>query len=85
MSENINIINVQEKIEITTSLGQEVINVIINGYSVFCNTLKLGELNDVTLTNPQNGETIVYKDGVWINKKLLIVDNDYNCLIGNDE
>lgn len=73
-----------ENIEITTTLGQEVINVTIDGYSILEETLKLEQLKDVEIVNPQDGETIV-RDGIkWKNKRILTIDSDYNCLIGEE-
>jgi hypothetical protein len=37
--------------------------------------LSLSDIQDVVLTNPQDGESLIYDDGVWINSQVSGVQN----------
>ena len=42
----------------------------------------LGDITDVQITNPTNGQSLVYRDGVWVNEVISGVDGDYLPLSG---
>ena len=44
----------------------------------------IGDIEDIILSNPQNGESLIYEDGYWINKVVDIVEEELEMIILNE-
>ena len=65
-------------------VDNELITVELSEIDLIPRKSNINELEDVTITNPQNGDILIYEDGYYVNKPLEELESEIPNFIFNE-
>ncbi len=65
-------------------IERELVDIELAVIDVIPRKTYITELDDTNITNPQNGEALIYEDGYWINKVVDVVEEELEKIILNE-